>query len=111
MIKRLAPLVLLLLAERAQADSRAQAEAAMAEAQAAFDRGDFDEAVRQFSRARVLAPASSGPIYGLGLSLARGNRCPEAVPVLEDYARKKGGAAKADAVAALDECKRRLTPT
>jgi hypothetical protein len=78
----------------------------MSKAQDALDRGDVDEAIARFARARDLQPSSSGPYLGLGLANARAGRCDAAVPALEEYLKRKRDP-KPEAVAALEDCRRR----
>jgi hypothetical protein len=92
----------------ARGDSKQQAQEEMSKAQEAFDKGDFDEAVRRFGKAHDLVPSSSGPLLGLGLAHARGGRCDQAVPSLEEYLKRKKNEANPEARTVLDDCKRKL---
>jgi hypothetical protein len=92
----------------ARGDAKQQAQEEMSKAQEAFDKGDFDEAARRFGKAHDLVPSSSGPLLGLGLAHARGGRCDQAVPSLEEYLKRKKGEANPEARSVLDDCKRKL---
>ena len=70
-------------------DPLAQAAAEMQKAQASVDQHDYQAAIGHYLAARSLAPESSGPYLGLGLSYAALGRCDEAIPALEEYLRRK----------------------
>lgn len=87
--------------------AKRDAEQEMALAQAALDRNDYPEALLHFSSAQTLAPQASGPFLGLGLTYAAIDRCQEAVPLLEEYRRRKGARANPKAEHTIAECKSR----
>jgi hypothetical protein len=84
------------------------ATAEMESAHACLARGDYGCAVEHFDRARTLSPKSSGPWLGLGLSYAAQDRCGEAVPVLDEYLRRKPKGANPSAAAARARCQQKL---
>ncbi len=84
----------------------------MQKAQENLDRGEFEAAIGRFNVARSLVPASSGPYLGLGLAFARSGRCPQAIPFLEEYLRRKKQNPKAEAGQMLAECRSKaVAPT
>jgi len=95
-------------ARPAFADAKQEALEEMTRAQEALDRGDVEDAIARFGRARDLQPGSSGPYLGLGLANARAGRCDAAVPALEEYLKRKKQNPKPEAQSALDDCKRKL---
>lgn len=91
----------------ARADPQGEAEQEMELAQDALDHSDFPAALQHFASAQTLAPQASGPLLGLGLTYAAIDRCQEAVPLLEEYRRRKGSAANPKAERAIADCKTR----
>src|SRR5262245_14585967 len=90
------PLLIALLvvaaAARAHAGPRSpevEAEAEMLKAKQAMERGQYEVAIGHLLVARSLAPEASGPYLHLGLAYERLGRCAEAVPMLEEYLRRK----------------------
>lgn len=103
-------LTILLLAcvvSSAHADPQHEAEQEMELAQDALDHSDFPAALQHFASAQTLAPQASGPLLGLGLTYAAIDRCQEAVPLLEEYRRRKGSTANPKAARAIADCKSR----
>lgn len=94
-------------ATTAHADPQREAEQEMELAQDALDHNDYPAALQHFSSAQTLAPQASGPLLGLGLTYAAIDRCQEAVPLLEEYRRRKGAAANPKAERAIADCKSR----
>lgn len=104
---RVIGLLCLFAAVRVSADSAKEAEREMALAQDALDHNDYPEALQHFAAAQTLAPQASGPFLGLGLTYAAIDRCQEAVPLLEEYRRRKGPSANPKAERTIAECKSR----
>lgn len=100
-------LLWLFAASIAQADPAKDAEREMTLAQEALDHNDYPEALQHFAAAQTLAPQASGPFLGLGLTYAAIDRCQEAVPLLEEYRRRKGPSANPKAERTIAECKSR----
>src|SRR5437899_2692619 len=73
----------------ARADSLEEASEEMKKAKLSLDLRQYEAAIGHYLVARSLAPESSGPYLGLGLAYAALGRCGEAVPVLEEYLRRK----------------------
>lgn len=103
----LVPILLVMSATFAHADPQREAEQEMELAQDALDHNDYPAALQHFSSAQTLAPQASGPLLGLGLTYAAIDRCQEAVPLLEEYRRRKGAAANPKAERAIADCKSR----
>src|SRR5262245_7073333 len=106
---RLIPLVVALtLAPRVGAAplSRVdEAEAEMVKAKQAMAEGQYEVAVGHLLVARSLAPEASGPYLNLGIAYERLGRCAEAVPMLEEYLRRKVTAPHPSATEALAACR------
>src|SRR6478735_2634487 len=98
----------LLCAARASAGSVEEAEEEMRRAKIALDRHDYDEAAGHYLVARSLAPESSGPYLGLGLAYAAMSRCGDAVPVLQEYLRRKTKDPNPAAQSTLSACRAAL---
>ena len=81
--------LLLLAAPAAHAQDQSEAESEMRKAKTALDKHDYEAAIGHYLIARSLAPESSGPYLGLGLAYAALGRCGDAIPVLEEYLRRK----------------------
>lgn len=91
----------------AHADPQREAEQEMALAQTALDHNDYPSALQHFSAAQTLAPQASGPLLGLGLTYAAIDRCQEAVPLLEEYRKRKGASANPKAEKTITDCQSR----
>jgi hypothetical protein len=90
-------------------DPRARVAAdEMSRAQRCLDRRDYGCAVEHFDKARTFSPQSSGPWLGLGVSYAAQGRCGEAVPVLDEYLRRKPTGSNPNAIAARARCQEQL---
>jgi hypothetical protein len=96
---------LLLISTTARAgEDTADAEHELQAGDEAFKAGKYDAAIVHFDAARRLAPDRSAPYRYLGLSYAALGRCADAVPMLEEYARRKKDPSS-DAVKELDKCR------
>jgi tetratricopeptide (TPR) repeat protein len=101
-------LALLLAATPALAvEQAADAEKEMAIADSYMQQGNFQAAVAHYQAARLLAPDRPGPYRALGMAHYKAGQCPEAIPVLEEYVRKKRQDPWPEAVRALADCKAR----
>jgi hypothetical protein len=116
MVRTLVVVAALLASASAFAGSVEEAEEEMRRAKVALDRHDYEGAVGHYLVARSLAPDSSGPYLGLGLAWAAQGRCDEAVPVLQEYLRRKTKEPNPAAQSTLSAChaalegQRRLPP-
>jgi hypothetical protein len=88
----------------ARADSLEEATDEMKKAKLSLDHHEYEAAIGHYIVARSLAPESSGPYLGLGLAYAALGRCPEAIPVLEEYLRRKKTDANPAALPTLHAC-------
>jgi tetratricopeptide (TPR) repeat protein len=100
-----------LVCARAWAGPIEEAEAEMRRAKANLDRGEYEAAIGHYIQARALAPDSSGPYLGLGLAYAGLGRCGEAIPLLEEYLRRKKKDPFPGAAATLNACRARNAQT
>jgi hypothetical protein len=88
-------------------ESLAEAETEMKKAKLNMDRREYEAAIGHYMVARSLAPESSGPYLGLGLAYAALGRCGEAIPVLEEYLRRKTRDPFPGAMSTLNACRPR----
>ena len=100
----------LLVAGSARADHLAQAEEEMRRAKVAMDQRDYEAAIGHYEAARSLEPGSTGPYLGLGLAFAAQGRCPQAIPFLEEYLRRKPVSPHPSALATLQVCRSQPAP-
>ncbi len=105
MTARVLYITLMFLPAFARADDRDDAQRAMVDAQACMVKQDYSCAVENFQRASKIAPASTGPLLGLGLAYQAQSKCTEAIPALERYLQKKGTNPHPSAMAALKTCR------
>ncbi len=96
--------LIVLAPQGVRAEPQKEAEQEMELAQDALDHNDYPAALQHFSSAQTLAPNASGPLLGLGLTYAAIDRCQEAVPLLQEYRRRKGPSANPKAERAIEEC-------
>jgi len=89
----------------ARADSLEEASEEMKKAKLSLDHREYEAAIGHYIVARSLAPESSGPYLGLGLAYAALGRCPEAIPVLEEYLRRKKTDPHPGALPTLNACR------
>jgi hypothetical protein len=108
----LAMFAVVTLAAPARADraAAAEAEAEMVKAKQAMERREFEAAVGHLLVARSLAPEASGPYLNLGLAYAALGRCDDAIPVLEEYLRRKTRDPQPSAAATLAACRASTQP-
>ena len=71
----------------------------------------FDSALFYFSAAHDLAPEATGPLLGMGISLAALGRCDDALPRLNEYLAKKSEGANPAAAQAKEKCQTKLGQT
>jgi tetratricopeptide (TPR) repeat protein len=71
----------------------------------------FGSALSYFTAAHDLAPEATGPLFGMGISLAALGRCKEALPKLTEYLEKKLEGANLSAVRAKEECQTTVSKT
>jgi hypothetical protein len=105
MFRTVVATLLLPMALPALAQDTSEAEGEMRKAKLTFDKRDYEAAIGHYLIARSLAPESSGPYLGLGLSYAALGRCPDAVPVLEEYLRRKADNPRPEARQTLNACR------
>jgi hypothetical protein len=86
-----------------------EAQEEMRKAKVNMDRHEYEAAIGHYLVARSLAPESTGPYLGLGLAHAALGHCNEAVPVLQEYLRRKPTNPHPSAVATLSACQGRPT--
>jgi hypothetical protein len=82
-----------------------EAETEMVKAKQAMAQGRYEVAVGHLLVARSLAPDASGPYLNLGIAYERLGRCSEAVPMLEEYLRRKAKEPHPSAAEALAACR------
>jgi hypothetical protein len=82
-----------------------EAEAEMVKAKQAMQRELYEVAVGHLLVARSLAPEASGPYLNLGIAYQHLGRCQDAVPMIEEYLRKKPKSPQPSAAATLERCK------
>jgi hypothetical protein len=87
-----------------------KAEREMARAHHLMDQGDFAGALEHFDAARALAPETSGPYLGIGLSASALGNCDRAVPALQEYLRRKTDSPSGAARPALEACQKLAQP-
>jgi tetratricopeptide (TPR) repeat protein len=105
----LALATLLAAAPLARADQQeADAEAEMKRADAYLQARNYQAAIAHYNAARLLAPERPGPYRALGMAWFASGQCAEAVPMLEEYVRRKPRDPWPEAVRVLSECKQRL---
>jgi tetratricopeptide (TPR) repeat protein len=97
----------LLVGARSHAGPIEEAEQEMRRAKLSLDRGEYESAIGHYLQARALAPDSSGPYLGLGLAYAGLGRCSEAIPMLEEYLRRKTRDPFPGAASTLNACRAR----
>lgn len=90
------------------ADQAADAEAEMARADVFMQQRNWQAAIAHYNAARILAPDRPGPYRGLGMAYYAAGQCADAVPVLEEYVRRKARDPWPQALAALSDCKQKL---
>jgi hypothetical protein len=86
-----------------------EAEAEMQKAKQAMERAQYDVAVGHLLVARSLVPDASGPYLNLGVAYERLGRCGEAVPMLEEYLRRKPKSPSPIAARSLEICRAKET--
>jgi hypothetical protein len=92
------------------ADRGAEAEKEMIKAKQAMERREFEVAIGHLLVARSLAPEASGPYLNLGLAYAALDRCADAIPMFEEYLRRKKKDPHPSAATMLAACREKLTP-
>jgi uncharacterized membrane protein YgcG len=105
--------VVLAAAPRAGAAPRSregEAEAEMLKAKQALERAQYDVAIGHLLVARSLAPEASGPYLNLGIAYERLGRCADAVPMLEEYLRRKPKSPHPSAATTLAACRAAAKP-
>src|SRR3954453_10098764 len=95
-------------ADQQEADAEAEAAAEMKRADAYLQARNYQAAIAHYNAARLLAPERPGPYRALGMAWFASGQCAEAVPMLEEYVRKKPRDPWPEAVRVLSECKQRL---
>ncbi len=102
---RLVILLSLCLAGHAlAADTSADAEGEMARADIYMAQRNFQAAIAHYRAASILAPDRPGPYRGLGMAYYAAGQCADAIPVLEEYLRRKARDPWPQAVKALSDC-------
>jgi tetratricopeptide (TPR) repeat protein len=104
---------LALLAGRAAAAPPArerEAEAEMLKAKQAMQAGLYEVAVGHLLVARSLVPDASGPYLNLGIAYQQLGRCQDALPMIEEYLRRKPKSPQASAAATLARCRSATPP-
>lgn len=81
----------------------------MLKAKQAMERAQYDVAVGHLLVARSLVPNASGPYLNLGVAYERLGRCAEAVPLLEEYLRRKPQSPSPIAARSLAACRAQAT--
>jgi hypothetical protein len=71
---------------------------------------NYQAAIAHYLAAKVLAPERPGPYRALGMAYVLANQCKEAIPVLEEYLRRKPDDPRPEAVEALRRCRGGRTP-
>ena len=69
-----------------------------------YRQGQYDKAMQEFQTAYGLAPAGHDAFAGMGMTLAKMGRCPEAIPHLEFALSNQLGWAEVQQ--ALETCKK-----
>ena len=104
-MSRLVVLLALFAGGRALAvDTAADAEGEMARADVYMAQRNFQAAIAHYKAASILAPDRPGPYRGLGMAYYAAGQCGEAIPVLEEYVRRKARDPWPQAVKALSDC-------
>ena len=83
----------------------------MLKAKQAMEHAQYEVAVGHLLVARSLVPDASGPYLNLGVAYERLGRCNEAVPMLEEYLRRKPKSPSPIAARSLDACRAQATTT
>jgi hypothetical protein len=96
-------------ADAARGSREDEAEAEMLKAKQAMERAQYEVAIGHLMVARSLVPDASGPYLNLGIAYERLGRCAEAVPMLEEYLRRRAKSPSPTAAKTLEAC-RALTP-
>jgi hypothetical protein len=83
-------------------DARKPAEKLMDDGTRAFNAGRLEEALSNFEAAHALVPDAAGPLRAMGVTLARLDRCADALGPLGEFVAKKKGDTGAEATEASD---------
>jgi hypothetical protein len=89
----------------APGEQAAEAEREMKIADDFMAKRNYQAAIAHYQAARILAPGRPGPYRALGMAYYAAGQCREAVPVLEEYLRRKPDDPRPEAVDALRQCK------
>ena len=86
-----------------------EAETEMQKAKQAMERAQYEVAVGHLLVARSLVPDASGPYLNLGVAYERLGRCGDALPMLEEYLRRKPKSPSPLATRSLEICRTKET--